>query len=238
MARREPARNLPRPGLSFDPLESRVVLTGSSPSYIGTVYADVLHRTALPQEVASWAQQIQGGKPVTELAKGLIHSTENRTNEVAQDYQKFLHRGATAPEISHYLGAFAGGQTSAVVRQSFLNSPEYKALHPGNTAFVDAIFRDDLGRNPDPQSETAYANLLSQGASTANVVASLDYSAERQGNLVAVDYGTVLGRPVTAQESVARVTRMNAGQDTDETLLAGVLTSPENVKDHDGTLLS
>lgn len=238
MARRQTDRKNPRPGLSFDPLESRVVLTGSSPSYIGTVYADVLHRTALPQEVASWAQQIQAGKPVAELAKGLIHSTENRTNEVAQDYQKFLHRGATAAEMSYYLNAFAGGQTSAAVRQSFLNSPEYRALHPGNTAFVDALFRDDLGRNPDPQSETYFSNLLNQRASTATVVADIDDSGEREGITVAVDYGAILGRPVTAQESVARVTKLNAGQDTDETLLAGVLSSPENIKDHDGTLLS
>ena len=235
MARRQPPRN-PRPGLVLEPLEDRVVLSGSSPSYIATVYADVLHRAPTIPEVTFWAQQIQGGRPVADLAKGLINSIENRTNEVGQDFQAYLHRGATAAETSYYVNAFAGGETSAQVRQSFLNSPEYKALHSGTTAYVDALYHDDLGRNPDPRGEAFYVNLLNQGTSTASVVQDIDYSSEREGRLVDMEYASILGRSATAQEHVARVLRMNAGQDTDETLLAGILSSPENIKNHDGSL--
>ncbi len=235
MARREPNRS-PRPGLDLETLESRVVLSGSSPSYIATVYTDVLHRTGLPQEVGYWAQQIQGGRPASDLAKALINSNENRTNEITQDYQLFLHRGATAAETAYYLGQFQAGADSVTVRDEFLNSPEYHAMHPGNTAFVDALYHDDLARNPDPQGEAYYVGQLNAGMSTAAVVSEFTNSSEREGKLVDLDYQTILGRDDTAAEHVTRVTKMNNGQDTDETLLAGILSSPENIKIHDGTL--
>jgi hypothetical protein len=219
MARRPNVRDdRPRPGL--EPLEDRVVLSGSSPSYISMVYADVLHRPPTSQEVGSWAQQIQGGRSPVDLTKGLVYSTENRANEVTQDYQVLLHRGAS----------------SADVRELFLNSPEYKALHPGTTAFVDALYHDVLGRNPDPQGEAFYVNILDKGGSTATVVSDIVSSPERAGKLVDLDYNEILGRNDTAQEHVARVNLITSGKDQDETLLAGVLASPENIKNHDGSL--
>ena len=218
-----------------EPLESRVCLSTTNASYVASVYQDVQHRSASAQEVGYWTQQLQGGASAIAFATGLVNSVEHRTAEINHDYQSLLGRAPAANDTAYYQNAFAQGAHSDDVMTSFLTSPEYKGLHQGNTAYVNALYNDVLGRDAEAAGQAYYVNILDQGANPVGVVPGFLHSPERAGQVVDQSYASILRRTDNPVEHQAQVDLLVFGGSRPENVVIGALTSPEYAKRHNGT---
>jgi hypothetical protein len=112
------------------------------------------------------------------------------------------------------------GSTELQVEQIFLNSSEYRILHNTNTAYVDALYNDVLGRTPTSSEETFWENQLAQGGSMG-VVSGIVNSLESYRDIVADDYTTYMDRsPDTAGQDYWATALQNNGGNTEQVALA------------------
>jgi hypothetical protein len=116
-------------------------------------------------------------------------------------------RGPGFPRVSDYgvdIGAF-----------SLANSEK----------FVEALFRDELGRTPSAAEVVGWLNVLAGPGGQAAVVAGIANSTEARARVVTGWYQTYLGRTPSATEVSAQVTAL--ASQTQEQVLSGILGSTE-----------
>ncbi len=127
--------------------------TNANAAYVQSLYSFVLHRSGTPSEIGFWTSQLstlgQAG-----VASGVIHSTERFQLLVEGFYRTFLRRAADATGEAFFENLFLQGRSEEAVLDVFLTSPEFQALVAQtkgdfNTAFVQAMYTDLLGRLAD-----------------------------------------------------------------------------------------
>jgi hypothetical protein len=85
------------------------------------------------------------------------------------------------------------GATELSVEQTFLNSPEFRNNHSGNTSFVDTVYSLVLNRAPRSDEETFWSNQLGT-AGIPSVISDIVNSNESYRLIAANDYMTYLNR--------------------------------------------
>jgi hypothetical protein len=177
-----------------------------------------------------WSNRFNGPVlPTTLYASLLTHSAEFYTDEVAQAYQKFLGRPADALGLQTWVNLLIQGLTDEQLEAEFLGSPEY-SVHVGGTdvAWLEAVYRDLLGRPADAFGQGAWLQVLAGGASRTAVALAFAGSLERLGQVVRNDYAQALGRPAAAADVEAWVAVLQQGESR-ENVLAEIVGSPEFV---------
>lgn len=102
-------------------------------------------------------------------------------------YQSILGRHSDAEGLAYYTQALKNGFTLDMIRNEFLNSPEYQKLHPQSPPVVKSIAQDHLsalmGRVSDPvqNSTTLLAELQRLNTLTENQQTTLDAIAAATG---------------------------------------------------------
>ena len=81
-----------------------------------------------------------------------------------------IGRAADPAGLSGWVGLMQAGATEAQVATSIISSPEYSLLHSSNTAFVQSLYQNLLGRTPSTADlNSAVTSLATQSrASLAN----------------------------------------------------------------------
>jgi hypothetical protein len=129
------------------------------------------------------------------VASGIVHSTENYQDFLAQEYQNLLGRAPDAAGLQNWLGQLQKGVPAEVVEAGIAGSGEYVANHSNDpTAFVTGLYTDLLGRDPDAAGFNYWTNRLAAGTNPYTVALGFSTSAERQANVIAQDYADFLGR--------------------------------------------
>lgn len=218
--------------MALESLEGRQLMDASSPAFITAAYSEVLHRSPLKVEVNYWNYQLSHGVSPQTFAANLVNSAEYHVNEIRVDYQHFLHRAPAPQETAAWLNAFNNGLRSTDAMQLFVNMPEYKALHAGNKAYVDAVYSDILGRPADAAGEAAWVNYLNSQNNSAVFTSLMIHSPEREGKFVDQQFATILNRSDTTAEHNFWVSNLTSGHISDEALLIGTLSSQESINDH------
>jgi len=132
---------------------------------------------------------------LTRVASTFWLSPEHRGLQVDSYYMNYLGRTESASERQAWVNLFSSGGISEVqVQTAFLSSPEYLSQHPLNTAYVQALYLDVLGRAADPAGQTAWENALKSGVSPGNVALGILTSPEGARVRVNEDYTTLLNR--------------------------------------------
>src|SRR5262249_42859012 len=142
----ERARGRARPVLEV--LEERVVPDATT--YVQDLYAAVLGRTGGAGEVAGWVRQLQAGLPEQAVATAFWRSAEHGGLQVDRFYQVILHRAADASGRQNWVDQFVAGAGEVDVQNQLLASGEYQGSHPTDALFVQGLYEDVLGREPDP----------------------------------------------------------------------------------------
>jgi hypothetical protein len=113
------------------------------------------------------------------------------------------------------------------VAAAILASSEYYQMHGGtNTAFLDAIYQDALGRSPDDFGRSFFTLQLYNGASRQTVASQVFGSQEYFSDLVGSYYLGYPGRDADTSGQNFFVQQLQAGG-TDEAVLAAILGSQE-----------
>jgi len=175
---------------------------GSSPcssysgnaAFICALYVDVLRRAPDSAGLNSWLAAIASGTTTTQVALGVITSTESATDYISGLYQGCLGRPVDQGGLSTWLNAFAAGATVEQVDAGVLSSPEFYADAGGtDSGFVNAVYECILGRPVDSAGLATWTSALSNGVSRAQVAYAVDTSNESHVDDVTYFY-TALNR--------------------------------------------
>ncbi len=195
--------------------------------YVDAAYRAVLGRPADPEGSAFWRDLIRD-RTVTRrgFALALALSPEHRVQVVRQLYADLLSRpgtGGPAPtpeELAGWAEQLARDGNPNEVAVAFLSGPQHYAQAGGSdVTWVDALYRDVLGRAPDP---TGRATSLAAARARPALARSLYGSPEALRRRVDEAYRASVGRP--ADPSGLASWPASVQQDGD-TLLAASLAS-------------
>lgn len=105
-------------------------------------------------------------------------------------YQAALNRAPDKDGLGFWIAQMDRGATSLHdVAQSFIDSPEFRSLygaHPGDAAFVDALYQNVLHRAGETGGVSYWNGVLANGASRADVLAAFSESTENQAAVLKI----------------------------------------------------
>jgi subtilisin family serine protease len=203
--------------------------SGADPTaaYVDAIYHVVFGRAADPAGLNTWTHNLQTGLARYDFVRMLWDSAEHRAQQVAADYQEFLHRSASAADINHWVGVFETGASETAVAGAFMYSNEYLYSHADNAGFVQEVFQDLLGRQADAGSQNSLVAALNAGMPRSQLVASVLHSPERTAHLIEQYYGQYLGRSGGPAEVQNWSTLISAGLFDFESVAELFLSSDE-----------
>ncbi len=166
---------------------------------VRSLYRAILGREADGTGLTNWTALLDAGAPVSQVVAGIWNSKEHREKEVKSYYLNYLGRDFAAGQVSQaevdkWVNAMLAGSSEASVVAGFLGSTEYAALHPGNQAFVQALYADVLGRTPSQAEVNNWVSVLAGGVSHQAVAQAFLGSAEASDHAVEAFYNTYLMR--------------------------------------------
>ncbi len=134
------------------------------------LYNIVLGRAPDAPGLAFWTGAIKNGTvSYAQVASDFLHSTAYDDRVIAADYQTFVGRAPSQSEIDAWAGLMQKGTSEEQVAALMIASPEFNALHPDNSSFVQALYNDLLGRQASASEVAAWDSSLAGGASRASV---------------------------------------------------------------------
>jgi len=164
-------------------------------AYVTDVHVLFLGRAPTPEEVGPLVHLVHADGPVA-LTRRLALSPEWAGVRIDELYRDVLGRAPEPGGEAYWLRQLAGGRTLESVAAAFHGSDERYARVGGTPpAFVDALYRQLLGREPDPDGRRAWLDRLAAGMTRTDVAASFYGSVESRRQRVDGLYAEVLGRP-------------------------------------------
>jgi hypothetical protein len=159
------------------------------------LYNLVLGRAADPQGLTYWVSRVSGGLPIVAVAQALYQSPEYDTRVVNTFYLEFLGRPADKGGLLANIAAMQAGTTEIQVVASLLGSPEYSALHSSNSAYVQSLYQNILGRSASAADLSNWAAAMAGGTTRAAVANAILYSTESLARAVSSLYVSFLAAP-------------------------------------------
>ncbi len=203
-------------------------------NFVAAVYQDVLGRAVDPASQLSFALQLDAGTPRSVVVNAVDHSAEYYANRVVTPaYQAYLGRSPDAAGVAFWVNLMQfHGLTDEQLEAGFIASNEFYVRAGGTDAlWVDAMYFDLLGRQPDPQGEAYWVQQLAVGASRTSIAYGFAASLERERTRITDDYQHYLDRQPDAQGLNYWLNQF-AGGVTNEDLITGIVSSDEYYYKH------
>jgi uncharacterized protein GlcG (DUF336 family) len=164
--------------------------------FVRQAYQALLARAVDAGGLNYWTQQLAEGATHEQVARALTASAEYRSLVVQDLYQTLLRRPADPNGLNGFVSFLANGGTVSQVRAVLAGSAEYLQNQGGgsNEGFLDALYRDALGRAPDPNGRAVFLQALAGGTSRADIAAAVFGSPEFQLVVVGSLYQQLLHR--------------------------------------------
>jgi uncharacterized membrane protein/transglutaminase-like putative cysteine protease len=198
--------------------------------FIQQVYCDLFDRALDPSGMVIWPGLLAVGRSRAEVVADILTSTpalEYRHAQVQDLYTRLLHRAVDPSGLAGGVDFLQAGGTVEQLAAAVAGSDEFFQQNGGSTdGFLQALYRDGLGRAIDDPGRVAFAQALAAGAGRAQVAAVVFGSAEYRTDLVRDLYRRFLRREAADAEAAAFVAALGQGA-RDEDVLATVLGSPE-----------
>ncbi|HLJ98149.1 MAG TPA: DUF4214 domain-containing protein, partial [Gemmataceae bacterium] len=192
------------------------------------MYQDLLQRTVDATGMAAWTAALAQGSSPVQIAQAIEASSEFRTVEVQNLYTTLLHRAADPSGLSVYTAFLAGGGTIEQVAEILTGSQEYYLTQGSGTndRFLDALYRDVLGRAVDLSGRTTYDADLAGQMERVQITAAVFTSVEFEQNLIGTFYQRYLHRSPDSGGLNAFVGFLHQGT-RDEEVIAAIIGSAE-----------
>lgn len=172
--------------------------TGSGPSttvFVTSLYQDLLGRAPDSGGLNYYVTSIDGGGLTRSQAAAQFFTSPEFSSAglyIIKLYIAVLKRDPDYAGWAFWLNSLRAGTPALSILNSFLNSPEFTTLY-GNTTnatFVNLVYQNVLGRQPDTGGYNYYLNLLNTGglsraALMDQFIQSPEFSANVQGRAYA-----------------------------------------------------
>ncbi len=164
----------------------------SDGTFVDLVYANVLGRVADDGGRTYWLTQLQQGVSRGEVMIGFAESAEyiDRTQtapatdtaeaRVVRLYRAFFLRDPDADGLAYWAGQLRVGVPLETVAGAFAQSAEFQARYGqlSDPAFVDLVYGNVLGRQPDGGGAAYWSGLLAAGTPRGTVMVGFSESPE------------------------------------------------------------
>jgi hypothetical protein len=199
--------------------------------FVSEVYRDLLRRQVDPVGLANWTALLDSGVSQVRVVEMIETGPGNeyRTLEVNDLYEQYLGRQADPMGLSNALALLASGGSAEQVAAGIVASDEYLAGHGGGSTdgFLEALYRDALGRDIDPTALTDDRAALLGGLSRQELALNLFAGQEYRDRLIDAIYRNVLDRPVD-EVGLANFAPLPALGFTDEQVIARIVGNLTN----------
>jgi hypothetical protein len=163
-------------------------------NFVSGLYQTTLGRSPDTAGLTYWVQMLQDGFSRAAVAAQIWESPEHRALEVTQFYTTILHRAPDKGGLAFWTNTLLGGAGEEHVMLGLLASAEYKSSHASDTAFVDGLYADVLGRKCDTPGEAFWLAALAGGVSRVTVVEGFLTSQAAETRVLDSFYAKFLGR--------------------------------------------
>lgn len=139
----------------------------------------------------------------------MYYDSTSPAADVTRLYQAALGRAPDPLGLAYWVSTLNGGASLHDLAASFISSSEFQSRFPGAqqdpTAFVNQLYQNILGRQPDPSGLAFWTGLLTNGqGDAATVLAGIAESAEN----VSATQSLISGGIWVANEQAAQVARL------------------------------
>lgn len=195
--------------------------------HVRAAYRDLLDRDADPAGLEAWIHRLDRGLAPARFSASMVGSLEHRRRLVGQVYQAYLGR---APEPAGLVFWADRLRTRSLdeVRALVLGSDELYGQSGGtDRAWVERLYELVLGRAPDPDGWTYWADQLRPGGPRARVATRLLKATEVAAVRARAAYADLLGR---SPEPAALAYWLPRVRSSDErVLVTAIVASPEYI---------
>jgi len=166
-------------------------------NFVTHVYQELLGRAPDSAGLTNWTNLLTQGTSRIQIVAAIEAGREFRSMEVQNLYSRLLNRVADTAGLSACVNFLGQGHSITQVEDLLLGSNEYFARRGGGTTagFLQAVYRDVLGRAIDSGGAQDWGQNLANGLSRADVAAAILSSREAAADLVAALYQHYLNRP-------------------------------------------
>lgn len=205
-------------GLDLRGLALLLPTPSANECYVSQVYRDLLGRAPDAAGLAFYAGQLDRGEATRAgVAAALQASTEYRVRAIDDLYRRYLDRPLDPAGQAAWLAFLDAGGRLEGVAASILGSDEYFARAGGTTGgFLQAIYRDVLGRELDPGGQATWGGLLAAGNSRTFVANCVLGSVESNRREVDALYQATLRRSPDASGREAFGSLLDAGASNEQ----------------------
>ncbi|MGI0131215.1 MAG: DUF4214 domain-containing protein, partial [Thermoplasmata archaeon] len=179
-----PAPHFPSACLTGPSQVQHLNVLSRNDAFVADLYHDVLGRTTMPAptEISYWVGRLIAGDSRGHVAAAFVASTEAHQDLVQGDYKLMLGRPADAGGLSYWTGQLDNGAFNEAILGLFGGSPEYYANPKkgnGNDAtFITSLYKDLLGRSPQPYEVAYWTGRLATGTPRSNMGNLIAFSHE------------------------------------------------------------
>src|SRR5579872_918102 len=182
--------------LMLDPNSGVVAFTDMP--FVRQLYLDLLDRDADTAGLAYWSGALANGSQTrSQAAAAFFTSPEFSTNGlyIIKLYFAVFNRDPDFTGWWFWFTSVHSGTPAATALNSFLNSPEFQSVYGtlDNPSFVTQMYRNIMGRDPDPAGQSYYVALLNGGGFTrADMVDQFVRSSEYDARVRPRAYANLL----------------------------------------------
>jgi streptogramin lyase len=186
------------PSSSLLPLTYSATLFGTGNTDVQTaevnaLYESILGRAPDPTGGANAVAYLKRGGSLGQLSGDLLTSPEYDGDCVQSFYQNYLDRVPTSTELAAGISFLQGGGTQNQLAAQLFDSAEFNTLFATNTAFVQQLYIDILGREPAGTELSNWLSMLSTGTTRPEVVTDLITSTESDQRAVSGQFDIIFG---------------------------------------------
>ena len=191
------------------------------------LYHEILGRAADPAGLAAWVSSLNSrALTVAQVAASFYRSAEYDTRVVESYYSTFLGRASDPSGLSYWVSEMQAGMTEVQVVSAFI-AAEDGLVEPSDSAFVESLYSEILGRSAASSEVSAWDQALGSGVSRASAASDFLGSTEALSRAVSDDYVAFLGRVPQPSEVAAWDAALSGGLLSLDQVAEDILGSPE-----------
>jgi len=206
---------------SVTPNSGKTPLNDTS-AFVEQLYWDIFSRDGDTAGILYWSNQIDSAKSTKAQAAEIFLLSPEHQYKVASISRLYLAYYQRCPDydgLMYWVSSYAQGVPLEEISLAFALAPEFQDTYGNldNGLFIDLIYRNVLGRNPDPQGLAFWTNQLDTGNLTRGQVMigfseSEEYKAYSQADtFVSTAYSGLLRRAPSQVEYDSWVNTIKTG---------------------------
>jgi hypothetical protein len=197
--------------------------------FVHRVTRDLVFRFATSGTISSLGTALgNGGTTRAKIVADLMDSDEYRHLDVERVFTRYLDRKVDPGGLTYWTNSIRNGKPLWRFRAQLFGSNEYFTKAGGtNAAYLDAVYKDVLGRLPDPSGRAYWTAKLNSGTDRGGVALKFINSAEFRRYLIDDQFLRFLDRRPTAGEQTTWVNTLTSSPTGEQDLIAYLATTAE-----------